>query len=62
VKVREVERFEGLVERRCERFIVRVRGREVMVGEEQEQATGWAGDKKVRWTAAKYRGHQKTNK
>jgi hypothetical protein len=35
MKVGEVERFEGLLERRCERFRVRhtVRGRTVMVGE-----------------------------
>jgi len=32
-KSEEVERLEGLVETRCERFKVRVRGRDVMVGE-----------------------------
>jgi hypothetical protein len=32
MKVREVERFWGLVERRCDRFRVRVRTRNVVVG------------------------------
>jgi len=36
MKVKEVERFEGLVQRRCERFRVRVRGRYVMVSEVAE--------------------------
>jgi hypothetical protein len=36
MKVKEVERFERLVERRCERFRVRVKGRDVMVGEVAE--------------------------
>ena len=39
MKVKEVERFDRLVERRCERFRVRVRGRDVMVGEVVEQAS-----------------------
>ena len=38
MKVREVERFEGLVEGRCDRFRVRVRARDVVVGEVVKQA------------------------
>ena len=33
MKVREVERFEGLGETRCDRFRVRVRASDVVVGE-----------------------------
>ncbi len=34
--MREVERFGGLVEGRCDRFRVRVRARDVVVGEVAE--------------------------